>query len=58
MTTRVIVVVWTLALLCAASVAAIDVFYATRRRIAPTYLFDAAAQVAFLAALARAADEG
>jgi hypothetical protein len=43
---------------CAAGLAAIDVFYVTRRRIAPTYLFDAAAQVAFLAALARGADEG
>jgi hypothetical protein len=38
---------------CAAGLAGIDVFYVMRRRIAPTYLLDAAAQVAFLAWLAR-----
>jgi hypothetical protein len=42
---------------CAAGLAAIDVFYVMRRRIAPTYLFDAAAQVAFLAGLAQHAAE-
>src|SRR5919107_5099170 len=42
---------------CAAGLAAIDVYYATRRRIAPTYLLDAAAQVAFLAWLARGVAE-
>jgi len=42
---------------CAASLAAIDVLYVMRRRIAPTYLFDAAAQVAFLARLMRSAAE-
>jgi hypothetical protein len=39
---------------CAASMAAIDVVYVARGRIAPTYLGDAAAQVAALAALAGA----
>ena len=37
----------------AASLAAIDVVYVARRRIAPTYLIDAAVQVAFLRALRR-----
>src|SRR4051794_3262123 len=39
---------------CAASLGAIDVFYVARGRIRPTYLIDAAAQVALLAALASA----
>jgi hypothetical protein len=34
-----------------ASLAAIDVVYVARRRIAPTYLVDAAAQLALLGAL-------
>jgi hypothetical protein len=34
--------------------AGIDVVYVARRRIAPTYLLDAAAELALLAALARA----
>jgi hypothetical protein len=34
---------------CAASLAAIDIVYVARRRIAPTYLLDAAAQLAALA---------
>jgi hypothetical protein len=38
----------------AASLAAIDVVYVARGRIAPTYLGDAAVQIALLAALARA----
>ena len=42
---------------CAAGLAGIDVYYAMRRRIAPTYLLDAAAQVVFLAWLARGAAE-
>jgi hypothetical protein len=37
----------------AASLAAIDVVHVARRRIAPTYLLDAALQVAFLVALHR-----
>ena len=37
----------------AASLAAIDVVYVARRRIAPTYLLDAALQVAFVVALHR-----
>ena len=37
---------------CAAGLAAIDTVYVARRRIAPTYLLDAAAQVAALTALA------
>jgi hypothetical protein len=37
----------------AASLAAIDVVYVARRRIAPTYLLDAAAQVGLLVALRR-----
>ena len=36
---------------CAASLAAIDTVYVARRRIAPTYLLDAVAQLAVLAAL-------
>ena len=38
---------------CAASLAAIDVVYVARGRIAPTYLADAALEAAALAALAR-----
>jgi hypothetical protein len=37
----------------AASLAAIDVVYVAKRRIAPTYLVDAAIQLSFVAALAR-----
>jgi hypothetical protein len=37
---------------CAAGLAAIDAVYVARRRIAPTYLLDAAAQIAALTALA------
>jgi hypothetical protein len=37
---------------CAAGLAAIDTVYVARRRIAPTYLLDAAAQIAALTALA------
>jgi hypothetical protein len=37
----------------AGSLATIDIVYVARRRIAPTYLLDAAAQLALLAALAR-----
>jgi len=37
---------------CAAALAAIDVVYVARGRIAPTYLVDAAAQLALLAGLA------
>ena len=37
----------------AASLAAIDIVYVARRRIAPTYLIDAAAQLALLGSLAR-----
>lgn len=37
---------------CAAALAAIDAVHVARRRIAPTYLVDAAAQAALLAALA------
>ena len=36
---------------CAASLAAIDTVYVARKRIAPTYLLDAVAQLAVLAAL-------
>lgn len=36
---------------CAAGLAGIDVVYVARRRIAPSYLLDAAAQVAILAGL-------
>ena len=36
---------------CAAGLAAIDVVYVARRRIAPTYLADAAVQLGLLAAL-------
>lgn len=39
---------------CAGSLAAIDVVYVARGRIAPTYLADAAVQSAALVALARA----
>jgi hypothetical protein len=39
----------------AATLAAIDVTYVARGRIAPTYLLDAAAQLAILAGLARTA---
>jgi hypothetical protein len=38
----------------AASLAALDIVYVAKRRIAPTYLLDAAAQVAVLGALAAA----
>ena len=44
-----------LAAACAASLAAIDTVYVARRRIAPTYLLDAVAQIAVLAALRRVA---
>jgi hypothetical protein len=37
----------------AASLAAVDVVYVAKRRIAPTYLVDAAAQLALLGALTR-----
>ena len=37
---------------CAAGLGALDAFYAGKGRIAPTYLVDAAAQAAILAALA------
>jgi hypothetical protein len=40
---------------CAAGLAGIDVVYVARRRIAPTYLLDAAAQLAALAGLASTA---
>lgn len=40
---------------CAAGLGAIDTVYVARRRIAPTYLLDAAAQLAVLAAMGRAA---
>lgn len=40
---------------CAASLAAIDTVYVARKRIAPTYLLDAVAQLAVLAALRRVA---
>jgi hypothetical protein len=43
----------TIATGCAGGLAAIDVVYVARRRIAPTYLADAAIQVALLAGLAR-----
>jgi hypothetical protein len=43
---------------CAAGLAAIDVIYVARRRIAPTYLLDAAAQLAALAGLASTARTG
>ena len=36
---------------CAAGLAAIDTVYVARKRIAPTYLLDAVAQLAVLAAL-------
>jgi hypothetical protein len=38
---------------CAAGLATIDVVHVARRRIAPTYLVDAAAQLALLAGLVR-----
>ena len=41
----------------AASLAAIDVVYVVRRRIAPTYLIDAVIQVVFLVALRRSRNE-
>ncbi len=41
----------------AASLAAIDVVYVVRRRIAPTYLIDAVVQVVFLLALRRSRNE-
>jgi hypothetical protein len=47
-----------LAAWCAAGLAAIDIVYVTRRRIAPTYLLDAIAQLAMLAALRRVARRG
>ena len=37
---------------CAFGLAAVDTVYVARRRIAPTYLLDAAAQIAALTALA------
>lgn len=37
----------------AASLAAIDIVYVAKRRIAPTYLVDAALQLTFVAAIAR-----
>ena len=40
---------------CAAGLAAIDTVYVARKRIAPTYLLDAVAQGAVLAALRRGA---
>lgn len=40
---------------CAASLAAIDTVYVARKRIAPTYLLDAVAQLVVLAALRRVA---
>ena len=43
---------------CAASLAAIDTIYVARRRIAPTYLLDAVAQLAVLAALRGVAMRG
>jgi hypothetical protein len=43
----------TIATGCAGGLAAIDVVYVARRRIAPTYLADAAIQIALLAGLAR-----
>ena len=44
----------TIATGCASGLAAIDVVYVARRRIAPTYLADAAIQIALLAGQARA----
>jgi hypothetical protein len=43
---------------CAASLAAIDIVYVARRRIAPTYLLDAAAQLAMLVTTVRRAERG
>jgi hypothetical protein len=43
----------TIAAGCAAGLAAIDVVYVARRRIAPTYLADAVVQLALLAGQAR-----
>jgi hypothetical protein len=43
---------------CAGGLAAIDVVYVARRRIAPTYLADAAVQIALLAGHARATASG
>jgi len=43
----------TIATGCAGGLAAIDVVYVARRRIAPTYLADAAIQIALLAGQAR-----
>ena len=48
----------TIAAGCASGLAAIDVVYVARRRIAPTYLTDAAIQIALLAALARGRSRG
>ena len=48
----------TIATGCASGLAAIDVVYVARRRIAPTYLTDAAIQIALLAALARGRSRG
>jgi hypothetical protein len=42
----------------AASLAAIDVVYVLKRRIAPTYLIDAAVEIALVAGLVRAARSG
>jgi hypothetical protein len=43
---------------CAASLAAIDTVYVARRRIAPTYLLDAVAQLAVLVAMHYRRDSG
>ena len=48
----------TIATGCASGLAAIDVVYVARRRIAPTYLTDAAIQIALLATLARGRSRG
>src|SRR4051794_35106853 len=45
-----------LAVGCAAGLAGIDVLYVVKGRIAPTYLLDAAAQIAALAGLTRRGD--
>ena len=44
----------TIATGCASGLAAIDIVYVARRRIAPTYLADAAIEIALLAGQARA----
>jgi hypothetical protein len=48
----------TIATGCAAGLAAIDIVYVVRGRISPAYLADAAAQIALLAAHARARGTG